>query len=218
VIPEFMPQIFWMPTDGSGPPERLIQSDFPQQPNAWSPDGGTLILQQTYHPETKSDVLAFRPGEESEARPILNLPFDEFLADLSPDGRWLAYSSNESGRVEVYVRSFPDLGGKVQISSDGGIEPAWSPDGTELFYRDEEGLRTMVVDIALEPGFSPGTPRLLFKGSFVPTPGFGRNYDVAPDGQSFVMVRQEMGGVGEAQLHVVLNWFEELKRLVPRGQ
>jgi serine/threonine-protein kinase len=214
--PEIMGAVYWMPADGSSPPERLIYgNEYPQSPLDWSPDGGTLVLQQQMHPETASDILIFRPGEDDEARPILEGSYDEYLADLSPDGRWLAYSSNETGQEEVFVRSFPDLGDKWQISTDGGAEPVWSPDGTELYYRTDEGRRIMVVDVVTEPSFSPGSPRLLFTGDFVQHMGFGRNYDIAPDGQSFVMVKQDLGGVEEADVRVILNWFEELKRLVP---
>ncbi len=203
--------IFKVPTDGSGYPERLIENLYPQQANDWSPDASTLILQQNDHPDTKWDVMMFRPGEDTEASPLLNSPSMELLAELSPDGHWIAYSSDESGQFEVYVRSFPDLRGKWQISTGGGIEPAWSPDGTELFYRDEMGFRMMVVDIVQGPQFRPGQPRLLFEGRFVQTPWYGRNYDVAPDGESFVMVQQNMAGIESAELRLVLNWIEELR-------
>ena len=141
----------------------------------------------------------------------------EMLAELSPNGRWLAYSSNESGRFEVYVRSYPDLDNKWQVSPSGGIEPAWSQDGTELFYRDEEGLRLMVVDIHQEPDSRPGMPRVLFEGAYVPTIGFGRNYDVAPDGESFLLVEQKMGGIEQAQIQIVLNWFREIENQTVAG-
>jgi Tol biopolymer transport system component len=215
MVPEGIAAIFSMPADGSGSAVRLIQNEYPQQPTGWSPDGQTLILHQNDHPETRWDVMMFRPGVDTVAQPLLDSPAHEALGELSPDGRWLAYASDESGQFEVYVRSFPDLGNKWQISTDGGIEPAWSPDGTELFYRDEDGLMVMAVDLTLEPEFRPAMPRVLFEGRFVPTILFGRNYDVAPDGESFIMVQQEMGGIEQARLHIVLNWTEELKRLVP---
>jgi Tol biopolymer transport system component len=205
--------IFTTPSDGSGPSERLIQNEYGQQPSGWSADGQTLLLHQNDHPESGWDVMMFRPGEDTEARPLLNSPAMEALPHLSPDGRWLAYVSDESGRLEVYVQSFPELGNKWQISTDGGIEPIWSPDGTELFYRDEEGLEMIVVDITLEPEFRPGTPRVLFEGRFVETPGYGRNYDVAPDGQSFLMFQQNMVGIEASELRLVFNWLEELRRL-----
>jgi serine/threonine-protein kinase len=211
--------LYWMPADGSASPERLTQSDLSVQANSFSPDGETLILVQNDHPETAWDVMTLHLDDKTrEPQPLLNSPFIEGLAELSPDGRWLAYASDESGQFEVYVRSFPDLGRKWQISTDGGVEPVWSRDGTELFYRDEEGRAMTVVPITIEPDFSPGRPELLFEGSFVGSPGFGRQYDVAPDGESFLMVRQEMGGFEEAEIHVVLDWFEEFRRLPPSGE
>jgi serine/threonine-protein kinase len=213
MLPEGIAGIFTIPADGSGSAERLTQNELPQQVTGWSPDGGTLILQQLDHPETKWDVMTFRPGVDTEAVPLLDSPFMEMLAELSPDGRWIAYTSDESGRLEVYVRSYPDLGSKWQVSTDGGIEPAWSRDGTELFYRDEAGLRMMVVDVVLEPEFRPGRPRVLFEGLFVESPWYGRNYDVAPDGQSFLMLQQDLGGIEQAELRLVLNWVEELRRV-----
>ncbi len=212
VLPDGLAAIFTIPADGSGSAERLIQTEYPQQSSGWSADGQTLLLNQNDHPETKWDVMMFRPGEDTEANPLLNSPAMELLPHLSPDGRWLAYVSDESGRTEVYVQSFPELGNKWQISTDGGTEPIWSPDGTELFYRDAEALEMIVVDITLEPEFRPGTPRVLFEGRFIATPGYGRNYDVAPDGQSFLMFQQNMAGIESAELRLVLNWQEELKQ------
>ena len=203
----------WIAADGSAPAERLTESDLSEQPTTWTPDGKTLIFQRSNHPETKWDVMALDIGTEESPRVLLGSRFNEFLADLSPDGRWLAYVSDESGLEEIYVRSYPDMERKWQISTDGGLEPAWSADGQELFYRDAEGRSVMVVSIATEPDFSPGRPRLLLEGTFVPSPWFGRNYDVAPDGQSFVMVENVVPEDIQTDLQVVLNWFEELEQL-----
>ena len=115
--------------------------------------------------------MALEPGEAGEPRVLLGTRFIEAQADISPDGRWLAYVSDESGRFEVYVRSYPDLERKWQISSDGGVEPAWSPDGRELFYRDEEGRVMTVVPITIEPDFSPGRPSCCSRGSTFPAQG-----------------------------------------------
>ena len=216
VQPEGVANIFWVPADGGTTPERLTYSSLPHYVNSFSPDGQTLILHQGDHPETKEDVLVLDlGGEAGETRPLLSSPAMEILAELSPNGRWLAYSSDESGRFEVYVRSYPDLDKKWQISPSGGIEPAWSRDGTELFYRDEQGLSLMAVDIQQEPDFRPGRPRVLLEGAYVPTIWVGRNYDVAPDGQSFLLVEQELEGIEQAQIQVVLNWFEEVQRIAP---
>ena len=135
---------------------------------------------------------------------------------FSPDGRWLAYVSDESGRYEIYVQPFPGPGGKWQISTAGGTQPLWARNGQELFYRN--GPQMMVVGITAQPGFSAGNPKLLFEGQYYyETALSSNNYDITPDGRRFVMI-MEGGEEGETlltQIHVVLNWFEELKRLAP---
>jgi dipeptidyl aminopeptidase/acylaminoacyl peptidase len=205
----------WIEADGSRGAEWLTQSELSEQPTTWTPDGRTLIYHRNDHPETAWDVMALEPAEGGEPRVLLGSRFNEGLADISPDGRWLAYASDESGRSVVYVRSYPDLERKWQISTSGGIEPAWSRDGTELFYRYEDGLRMMAVPITTEPDFFPGRPELLFEGEYLPSPGWGRNFDVAPDGQSFVMVEQVLPKDIKAELQVVVNWFTELAELAP---
>jgi serine/threonine-protein kinase len=140
-------------------------------------------------------------------------PFSEYAPRFSPDGRWLAYQSNESGGNDVYVQPFPGPGGKWQISAGGGFEPIWSRNGRELFYRI--GDKMMAVDIETTPTFRAGTPRMLFE-----QPGYSsssRQYDVAPDGQRFLMLKLQRDAANTPpQIVVVKNWFEELKRLVPR--
>jgi serine/threonine-protein kinase len=133
---------------------------------------------------------------------------------FSPDGRWLAYVSNESGRYEIYVQPYPGPGGKWQISTEGGTEPAWNYNGRELFYRC--GNKMMAADIATQPSFAAGKPRMLFEGPYERSPATSPNYDVSPDGQRFLMLKSaETGESAPTQINVVLNWFEELKRRVP---
>ena len=135
---------------------------------------------------------------------------------FSPDGNWLAYVSNESGRQEVFVQPFPGPGGKRQISTEGGNQPVWERNGQELFYRN--GNQMIAVDITTAPTFSAGTPKLLFEGNFQASSASIANYDVTPDGQRFVMVqRSEQEQEAVTQINVVLNWFEELKQRVPTG-
>ncbi len=133
--------------------------------------------------------------------------------DISPDGHWIAYQSNESGQVQVYVRPFPNVEeGKWQISRDGGTEPVWAPRGQELFYRNGEAM--MVVGIKTEPTFTAGSPVVLFTGGY--TSGTVVEYDISPDGQRFLMIKEADEEARQAaQINVVLNWFEELKHLVP---
>ena len=106
---------------------------------------------------------------------------------FSPDGRWMAYGSNESGRYEIYVRPYPGPGGKWQISTDGGTEPVWNPKGHELFYRDAQKM--MAVEYSVQPSFSVGKPKMLFEGPYVLTPRSFPDYDVSPDGQRFLMLK-----------------------------
>jgi hypothetical protein len=132
---------------------------------------------------------------------------------VRPDGRWLAYQSDETGRFEVYVQPFPNGGSKWLVSAGGGREPLWARNGEELFYRI--GRKVMAASIRIGPHFEVETPELLFEGRFRSHGGFGfPNYDITPDGQQFVMIRGE-APAPLTEIHVVVNWFEELKRLVP---
>jgi Tol biopolymer transport system component len=156
-------------------------------------------------------------GQVRKAQPFLRTRFDESVPRFSPDGRWLAYISNESGQFEIYVQPYPGPGGEWQISTEGGTEPAWNPNGRELFYRS--GDKMMTVDIATQPGLAAGKPRLLFQGRYQLTQGTSPNYDVSPDGQRFLMLKpSETEASAPTQINVVLNWFEELKRKVPTGK
>ena len=159
------------------------------------------------------------------ARPFLVSPSDETSAEVSPDGRYLAYESNQSGRAEVYVQPFPASGRRELVSIDGGVQPVWARNGRELFYRVSQGpgrtMRMMVVDVTLGDTFTAGKPRMLWEAMSVRYPAGtgGRAYDVAPDGQRFLMIQQGDPVSQSPITHVVLvqNWLEELKRLVPRN-
>lgn len=204
--------LFWQLADGSSGPERLTTSEHNHTPMSWTPDGQQLVFGEV-RPDTGFDILVFTAGDRT-ARPFLRTPFNESTPRLSPDGRWLAYASDESGRQEIYVQPFPGPGSKWPISAEGGREPVWNRNGRELFYRN--GDRMMAVEIATEPGFAAGKPRVLFEGPYERTVFTVANYDVAPDGQSFLMLkRSEEGAAAPTQITLVLNWFEELKRRVP---
>ena len=210
--------LFWKPADGSGAAERLTTSEQDQSPTSWSPDGQVLAFYERSFAEgqasTDRNIWVVPLEGEREPRPFLQTPFNEGGAVISPDGRWLAYVSNESGRFDVYVQPFPGPGGKRQISTEGGNEPVWSRNGEELFYRN--GNQMMAVEITTEPTFSAGTPSILFEGAFRRGSVLRADYDIAPDGQRFVMLQQ--GGTDAlTQINVVLNWFEELMQRVPTG-
>jgi serine/threonine-protein kinase len=203
--------LFVQPADGSSKAQRLIANEYRQIPNSWSPDGQFLAFHETT-PTTGTDIMVLRLAGQ-EKQPFLQTPATESAARFSPDGRWLAYTSFESGRAEIYVQPFPGPGGKWQISTLGGTEPAWNSNGRELFYR--QGERMMAVDIATQPAFSAGRPRLLFEGPYLLSAGNLPAYDVARDGRRFLMVEESQQEQPPTQINVVLNWFEELDRLAP---
>jgi eukaryotic-like serine/threonine-protein kinase len=197
---------FWQLADGSGGAERL--TDAPSSAGSWSSAGRVLVF-DTSDPATGRDIYTLQPGGR---QPLIRTPFNEGSPTFSADGRWLAFASDASGRSEIYVQPYPGPGGRLQISTGGGTEPVWSRNGRELFYRS--GDKLMAVDIDIRSGFSAGKPKSMFQGLYQPTPVVEANYDVAPDGR-FLMIKP--GGEEQAptQVNVVLNWFEELKRLAP---
>jgi Tol biopolymer transport system component/predicted Ser/Thr protein kinase len=208
--------LYWQLADGGGGLERLTTSEYINAPNSWSPDGQALAFIEI-RPDTGYDILVLRLSDR-KVQPFLRTRFNESAPRFSPDGRWLAYISDESGRFEVYVQPYPGPGGgKWQVSTDGGTEPVWNPNGRELFYR--EGDKMMAVDVTTQPSFSAGKPKMLFEGPYVPTPVSFPNYDVSPDGQRFLMLKSiDQSQAAPTQINVVLNWFEELKQKVPTGK
>jgi serine/threonine-protein kinase len=189
--------------DGSGQEEPLVSSEHDVQGGAWAPDKQDVAFVEQ-HPETGFDIWILSPKDKTK-RPFARTPFAEIAPRFSRDGRWMAYSSNESGRSEVYVRPFPGPGGKSQVSTSGGGTPIWSPDGGEIFYR--MGTKLMAVPVTTGPTFRAGTPSVLFDGPY------GGPYDVMPDGRRFVMIQT---GQSSPPTHadLVLNWFVDLRRRV----
>ncbi len=208
--------IFSVPADGSGEPVQLTSSENLSTASSWSPDGKILAFTHVGQ-ETGVDIGILTMDDEPKTEVFLGTPFNEYHPMFSPDGRWLAYTSDESGRAEVYVRAFPGPGGKWQVSTDGGVYPLWAPSGRELFYRS--GDKMMVVPISTAPELRPGTPVVLFEEPYHKL-GLAVNnyhsYDVSRDGQQrFVMIKPVEEESAPTQLNVVLNWSEELKRRVP---
>jgi len=180
----------------------------PQFPMSWGPVGAGLAFHER-KPNGERDIWVLEP--QNDPTPFLMTPFDERAPRFSPDGKWLAYVSNESGHDEVYVQPFPGPGRKWPISTDGGADPVWSRSGRELFYR--QGGQMMVVTVAPAAEFSADRPRRLFETRF-DVGDNGPNYDISRDGKWFVMPRSDRGPV-PGTLHLVLNWSEELKTKVP---
>jgi Tol biopolymer transport system component/tRNA A-37 threonylcarbamoyl transferase component Bud32 len=207
--------LFWQPADGSGAAERLTKSQGIGVPTSFSPDGQTIAFAQ-FHPGTTGfDIWTVGLGDRKE-RPFLETQYNETSPRFSPDGHWLAYASDESGRWEVYVQPFPGPGGKWQVSTDGGTEPGWNPAGSELFYR--AGARMMAVPVHFQPSFSAAKPVVLFEGPWLPTPRTSPNYDVSRDGQRFLMLKSADEDQGAQQIVVVQNWLEELKQRMAAGK
>jgi serine/threonine protein kinase/Tol biopolymer transport system component len=196
--------------DGSGSEQHLLPSPNGQGALSWPSDGKVLLFSQK-GPSTGRDlwVLPFAEDKPGQPRPFVQTPADEEFGSFSPNGRWVAYQSDESGRLEVYVRPYPGPGGKSLISADGGYRPLWARSGRELFYRN--GDKLMVVEVATEGAFTAGKPRVLFEAKH--RDAF-HDYGVTPDGQRFLMMRQATEAAAPIQIHVVLNWFEDLKQKV----
>ena len=208
-------QVFWQRSDGSGELEQLTTSENVQYPISFSPDGQLLAFCEL-NPNTGMDIWILRLSDR-KAEPFIQAPGNQTEAAFSPNGRWLAYSSDESGRPEIYMQPYPGPGGRWQVSTEGGEEPVWNPNGRELFYRSRD--RMMAVDVATQPSFSAGKPRMLFSsGLYLPSPNGFHFYDVSPDGQRFLMIKQSEEAAALTQIVVVQNWFEELKRRVPTAK
>ncbi len=204
--------------NGTGQPERITSERRDLRPEAFSPDGTQLVYRD--NSDTFDLYVLSMEGERTE-QPLIVTAFLEGFSAISPDGRWIAYTSDETGQNEVYVRPFPKVDdGKEQISTDGGEEPLWGPEGRGLFYRRASDNSVLAVEVDTEPSFTGGTPRLLFTGDYL---GIGNrpSYDIASDGR-FLMMKSAGAGLepefSESQqtsLVVIENWFEELNRLAP---
>jgi serine/threonine-protein kinase len=215
--------IYRRAANGTGQAERLTTSQGQQQPEFFSSEE-TLVFRDANRGQAFGwDLRTLSLGGEPASQSLLETDYMEGFSALSPDGRWIAYVSNETGETEVYVRPFPDVDdGKWQISTNGGGEPLWGPDGRELFYligNNPGEDEVYVVSVTADPVFSPGAPELLFRGEY----GFGGspNWDISSDGQRFLMMKVEEQAEqesGETALIVVNNWFEELNRLAPAAE
>ena len=207
--------LFWTLADTPGEAERLMsgrEGKVTIEAAAWSADGQTLLFWDA-GPQPDMGLLSMEGDRASEM--LFETGFIEAGAAISPDGGWIAYDSNETGQNEVYVQRFLELGGKQTISTDGGQQPLWSPDGRELFYRN--GDEMMVVPVEREPTFSAGAPEVLFDQQYY-FDRSRRTYDLAPDGRFLMVKDSAVGDDAEgpaAQIILVQNWFEELRRLVP---
>ncbi len=199
--------------DGSGEPERLTERDVSQHPGSWSANSVLAFVED----RAPRDLMILSMDGDSEPAPFRETPFAERHPAFSPDGNWLAYVSDETGRDEVHVRPFPAGEPAYQVSNGVGLAPAWSPNGEQLFYRTnvDGSVRFMVVDVNRESTFTRSRPRMLFEQTNLGTTPI-RSYDVSPDGDRFVMpTRVDREPEPATRINIVLNWFEELKELAP---
>jgi len=215
--------LYWQRADGTGDAERLTESQDPQFPRSWHPTGRFLAYDEL-NAQTSWDIMmlpiegdeasGWRPGKPTA---FLNSPFSEAQAAFSPDGRWLAYHANESGQWEVYVRPFPGPGGKWQVSAGGGTHPTWSRSRKELFYKAADGTLMVSAYAAEGDSFRAENPRQWSSGRVQRRGQISRTFDVHPDGQRFAVLKAADEQAEDKRDHVVLvlNFFDELRRLVP---
>ena len=208
--------VFWQASDRSGEPERLWESERVQQPMAFAPDGRLLLSEAV--PGRGRDVLALSLDPPRRVERILDSDATEGWAEVSSDGRWIAYESDESGQFEIYVRPYPRIrDGRWRVSSTGGRQPVWSRDGAQLFYRDFSGA-LMVVPVRLGATLTFAPPAKLLDGARYVGGGSalgGRTYDVNHDGSQFLMIKRPIHSDTTASLVVTEHWFQELQARLP---
>jgi serine/threonine protein kinase len=202
--------ILWVPADGSSEPESLCSSKSRLAPCSLSSDGKILALYKENH-----DLWILPLEGQHELEPLRETEFMEVFPVFSPDNKWIAYASQRGDKMQIYVRPYPAMNKVWQISTDLGEEPYWSPKGDELFYRSGDN-KWMVVSVSTEPEFEHGAPQVLFEGPYSNVSGL--SYDVTPDGQRFLVLKPQYDDSQVRKLHVVTNWFEELKRLAPPSE
>ena len=216
------PNLWWIRADGAGDAQRLTESkNTSQYARSWRPDGTVLAFVQL-NPNTNYDIMTlpiegneksgWKPGEP---KPFVNSAFAEVTPTFSPDGRWLAYESNESGNYEVYVRPFPGPGGKWQVSTGGGVLPKWSRNGKEFFYRTVDSSKIMAVTYtASGDSFHADKPQLWSPGQFTDLGTSSYNFDLHPDGKRFAVLKAPDAGGNPAvnKVSFIFNFFEELRR------
>jgi Tol biopolymer transport system component len=192
--------------DGSGRPTVLKNTTLSDYPGSFTPDGRTFVILRI-NPETGGDVYTM-PADGGDLTPVLMSKAYEGGPQLSPDGKWLLYVSNESGRMEIYLRPFTGGDRKWSVSGDGGLHPLWSRDGRRIYYRS--GQRMMAVDFTAAPDVRLGAPVTLFERRYQFGPNITvPNYSLSADGREFLMVREEPGG---RHLNLVMNWLQNLGR------
>jgi eukaryotic-like serine/threonine-protein kinase len=203
--------MFWRLADGSGEEERLTTTPTLQTPSSISADG-RLLLFTDVDPNSGQDLWVMNLDMPRQpARSVVKTQFLEYIAKFSPDGQWIAYASNESGRTEIYVSPFPGPGGRIAISTGGGTDLHWSKDGRELFYRD--GDKMMAVTFTPGSSVVASSPRTLFEGRFTVSDTGSGGFDVSPDGR-FLMVQPTVAEQPATEFNIILGWFNDVNARV----
>jgi serine/threonine-protein kinase len=197
--------------DGTSDEQQLTHGDGVHTPTSWSPDGKNLLYYDATTSSSGWDLWMVSVAD-GKTQPIVNIAQRQYAAQWSPDGRWIAYTSDESGRDEVYVIPFPLTGQRWRVSTEGGAEPAWSHDQRDLFYRG--GKKVWAADVRTSPVFSVGTPRALFDDIFVVGPNGVTGYSVTLDGKRFLFGQPVQPDPPITHIQMVVNWFTELRRAV----
>jgi hypothetical protein len=218
------PNLYWQDWNGTGTAERLTTGTGTQFPTSVAPDGTHLVL---FGGGPVGTALLTVPlaGSDHKAVPLLVSTSTLYGGEISPDGRWLAYHSNESGQSQVFVRPYPNVeAGRWPISTNGGSRAAWAKSGRELFYLDERGMLTSVA-VRFEGGaFSASAPQKILNTAYYLGASLLnldlRAYDVSPDGQRFLMIKdvpsaRQTSSESQPNMVVVVHWFEELKAMLP---
>jgi len=214
--------LFWQAADGTGRAERLVLGPNVQLPTAVSRDGTRIVFMEAFA-ATRADVMALTLDKDHTIRPLVQTPYVEQNGEISSDGRWLAYQSRDSGQDQIFVRPFPDVtSGLWQVSTGGGAQPLWSPNGQELFYIAPNGA-LMSVHVGSGDTWDAGPPiKVMDASAFVEGSASNvRSYDVSADGKRFLMIKPNSTAAqtgSTTKLIVVQNWLEELKRLVPTAR
>ena len=213
------PEIFWRAADGTGSEERLLaraKDSLDLRASGWSADGKQLLFTEV--PANIQNAIGQIAIERpSDVRMLLQNSFNNDFPAVSPDGSWIAYHSNLSGRTEIYVERYPQLENRQLISTGGGRLPLWSRDGKELFFSSLDGRQMFAVVVQSGTTFVAGRPQVLFETGMLRQTAGSRPYDIAPDGRFVIIHSGQTEAAGDAASAMILvqNWFEELKRLVP---
>jgi len=209
--------LVWQPADGSGAAERLTHSSNGQYASAVLPDNRVIFREEV---GSDRDLMMVALAGDRQPAPLVKTRFVELNGEVSPDGKWLAYEANDSGRFEIYVRPFPNVaGGRALVSTAGGTKAVWGRSGRELFYLAADSA---LMSVLVNPGstWNAGKPtKVLDKGYFAEGAGGARGFDISADGRRFLMIKDvqpsDQSSSATPQIVIVQNWTEELKRLVP---